>query len=82
MKLLKDVKDIKFENNISEPVVMASSAGWYVGEVYNENGLLMPHSRLTAYMTKEEAVDYLEGDSLNIMNTEKNRIGNGLIGII
>lgn len=56
MKLLKDVKDIKFKNNISEPVVMASSAGWYVGEVYNEDGFLMPYSRLTGYMTKEDAV--------------------------
>ena len=40
MEILKDIKDIVFTNNISEPVVMRSAAGWYIGELYNEDGIV------------------------------------------
>ena len=41
MKLLKEVEDMVFKNlnvygeemEVSEPIVMASAAGWYVGAV-------------------------------------------------
>ena len=41
MKFAKDIKDIKFEKinsygewiEVSEPIVMASAAGWYVGAI-------------------------------------------------
>ena len=44
MKLAKKIKDIKFEKvnvygemmEVSEPIVMASAAGWYVGKVCRE----------------------------------------------
>ena len=60
MKLLKDIKDIDFNNNISEPIVMRSSAGWYIGTIYNDDGLIMPYERHTHYMEKNEAIEYLE----------------------
>ena len=60
MELLKNIKDIVFTNNISEPVVMRSAAGWYIGKVYNEDGFVMPYDRLTEYMSKEDAIAFLE----------------------
>ena len=56
MELLKDIKDIVFTNNISEPIVMRSSAGWYIGTIYNDDGLIMPNERLTSYMSKDNAI--------------------------
>ena len=46
MKLAKKIKDIKFDMvnvygemmEVSEPIVMASAAGWYVGKVCREDG--------------------------------------------
>ena len=60
MNLLKDIKDIIFNNNVSEPVVMRSVAGWYIGTIYNDNGLIMPNQRLTVYMSKDKAIAYLD----------------------
>jgi len=60
MEILKDIKDIVFTNNISEPVVMRSVAGWYIGTIYNDNELIMPNQRLTEYMSKEDAIALLK----------------------
>tara|TARA_R100000664_G_scaffold13013_4_gene20921 strand:- start:2043 stop:2291 length:249 start_codon:yes stop_codon:yes gene_type:complete len=69
MELLKDIKDIIFNNGISEPVVMRSAGGWYIGRVYNEDhfygvdpedGFITPYDRLTEYMSKEDAIAFLD----------------------
>ena len=64
MELLKSLKDIVFKNNISEPIVMRSVAGWYIGTIYNDDGLIMPNQRLTGYMSKDDAIAYLGCPSL------------------
>ena len=63
MKILKDVEDIKFtqkdvygtEMQVSEPIVMASAAGWYVGAICKEDGFVQPFDRYTHYMEQSEA---------------------------
>lgn len=56
MKILKEIKDIKFTDGISEPIVMASNAGWYVGRVCNTESFLEPYDRMTGYFqTAREA---------------------------
>ena len=68
MKILKNIKDIEFnkvtmygeEIELSEPIVMASAAGWYVGKVCKEDGFVQPYDRFTEYMTQEEAQKCLE----------------------
>ena len=68
MKLAKKIKDIKFDMvnvygemmEVSEPIVMASAAGWYVGKVCREDGFVQPYDRFTEYMTQEEAQKCLE----------------------
>ena len=68
MKFAKNIKDIEFnkvdvygeEMMISEPIVMASAAGWYVGKVCKEDGFVQPYDRFTEYMTQEEAQKCLE----------------------
>lgn len=47
---------------ISDPVVMASSAGWYIGliGVGSDSSMIEPYDRFTGYMTKEEAIKYYE----------------------
>lgn len=60
MKILKEIKDIKFrDNGVSEPIVMSSQAGWYIGAVDNSDGFIQPYDRYTAYMEKQEAIDFL-----------------------
>jgi len=72
MKIHKDINDIKFTRRkafgevleISEPIVMASAAGWYVGSVYKEpecDDMIAPYSRHTPYYvaTPEEAEQLL-----------------------
>ena len=49
MKILKAIKDIKFDNGVSEPIVMASAAGWYVGAIDNSEGFVQPYDRYTGY---------------------------------
>ena len=64
MKFAKDIKDIEFNKinsygewiEVSEPIVMASAAGWYVGSIDNSEGFIQPYDRYTDYMTKESAV--------------------------
>ncbi len=63
MKFAKNIKEIKFntvtmygeEIELSEPIVMASAAGWYVGKVCKEDGFVQPYDRFTQYMTQEQA---------------------------
>ena len=63
MKILKDVEDITFskkdvygtEMEVSEPIVMSSAAGWYVGAVCREDGMIQPFDRYTYYMSLDEA---------------------------
>tara|TARA_Y100000114_G_C11580542_1_gene240814 strand:+ start:361 stop:600 length:240 start_codon:yes stop_codon:yes gene_type:complete len=73
MKLLKKIEDIKFtrdfcdiphfEGVVSEPLVMASAAGWYIGTVCKDDempDLVQPYDRWTGYMTKEQAIETLK----------------------
>ena len=63
MKFAKNIKEIKFNDTnvfgtempVSEPIVMASAAGWYVGAICKEDGFIQPYDRYTEYMTKEKA---------------------------
>ena len=64
MKFAEKIKDIEFntvtmygeEIELSEPIVMASAAGWYVGKVCKEDGFVQPYDRFTEYFaTPEEA---------------------------
>ena len=63
MKFAKKIEDINFEKinsygeemMISEPIVMASAAGWYVGAICKEDGFIQPYDRYTEYMTQEKA---------------------------
>ena len=67
MKFAKDIKDIKFATvemgykttmEVSEPIVMASAAGWYVGAICKDEdcgGMIVPYNRFTEYMTQEKA---------------------------
>ena len=66
MEFAKDIKDIKFEKiksygewiEVSEPIVMASAAGWYVGAICKDEdcgGMIVPYNRFTEYMTQEKA---------------------------
>ena len=48
MEFAKNIKDIEFNTvtmygetmEVSEPIVMASAAGWYVGKVCKEDGFV------------------------------------------
>ena len=72
MKILKNIKDINFttqnvygtEMPVSEPIAMASAAGWYVGAVCKDpdcGGMVAPYNRFTEYFaTPEEAQKLLE----------------------
>jgi len=66
MKFAKNIKDIEFKKinsygewiEVSEPIVMASAAGWYVGAVCKDpdcGGMIVPYNRFTEYMTQEKA---------------------------
>ena len=65
MKIQKDIKDIKFYGTdmpVSENIVMASAAGWYVGAVCKDpdcGGMIVPYDRYSEYFaTPEEVVKY------------------------
>lgn len=69
MEFTKKLKDIKFnkvvsygeEIEVSENIVMSSAAGWYVGAICKEDGMIMPYDRYTGYYaTPEEAAKLLE----------------------
>ena len=70
MKIQKKIEDIKFTNcnvygtemPVSENIVMASAAGWYVGAVCKDpdcGGMIVPFDRYTDYYaTPEDVVKY------------------------
>ena len=71
MKIAKNIKDIEFKNTnvwgtempVSEPIVMASAAGWYVGAICKDpdcDGMIVPFDRYTDYMTQENAQKCLD----------------------
>ena len=71
MKIQKNIKDVKFTNcnvygtemPVSENIVMASAAGWYVGAVCKDpdcGGMIVPYNRYTDYMTQENAQKCLD----------------------
>jgi hypothetical protein len=51
---------------ISDPIVMATNAGWYIGQVCREasdcGGMLMPWDRLTHYMSEADAIKWYDMD--------------------
>ena len=69
MQIQKKIEDIQFtpvtvfgeEMEVSENIVMASAAGWYVGAICKEGGFIQPYDRYTDYFaTPEEAAKVLE----------------------
>ena len=50
---------------VSEPIVMSSAAGWYVGKLCLDpdmDYMIVPWSRESLYMTEEEAIGLWESD--------------------
>ena len=65
MEVMKDIKDIKWNTDgISEPIVMASAAGWYVGAIDKSEGFIQPYDSYTDYMTQEDAIAELENSEM------------------
>ena len=71
MEFAKNIKEIKFNDTnvfgtempVSEPIVMASAAGWYVGAICKDpdcDGMVVPFDRYTEYMTQESAQKCLD----------------------
>ena len=68
MEILKKIEDIEFTKKdvygetmgVSEPIVMASAAGWYVGAICESEYGVEPFHRYTEYMSKEQAKTALE----------------------
>ena len=71
MKIAKNIKEIKFNDTnvfgtempVSEPIVMAAAAGWYVGAFCKDpdcDGMIVPFDRYTEYMTQESAQKCLD----------------------
>ena len=65
MKIAKNIKDIEFNDTnvygtwmpVSEPIVMASAAGWYVGAICKDpdcDGMIVPYNRYTGYFDTAE----------------------------
>ena len=62
MQIQKKIEDIKFtpmtvfgeEMEVSEDIVMASAAGWYVGAICKEGGFIQPYDRYTDYYATPE----------------------------
>ena len=62
MKILKNIKDVNFttknvfgtEMKVSEDIVMASAAGWYVGAVCKGEYGIEPFDRYTEYHETSE----------------------------
>jgi hypothetical protein len=47
------VNDLMSEGGVSQPIVMASAAGWYIGRVYATT-YVEPWDRLSDYLPSEE----------------------------
>ena len=64
MKIQKEIKDIEFNTvtmygetmDVSEPIVMASAAGWYVGKICKGEYGIEPYDRYTEYFATPEEV--------------------------
>ena len=64
MKIHKDIEDVKFNSNgVSEHIVMASAAGWYVGQVCKDPSIggwfVEPYDRHTHYVATPEQAEQL-----------------------
>ena len=75
MKILKNIEDINFttqnvygsDMKVSEDIVMASAAGWYVGTVCKEFGFIQPFDRHTGYFkTSDEAQAILDSGEIPV----------------
>ena len=70
MRVAKDYNEIKWtvedvfgtKMKVSEPLAMASAAGWYIGQLCKEDDFPMPFDRFTEYMSKEDALKLLKED--------------------
>jgi hypothetical protein len=73
MKIRKDIKDIKFRTTalggealeVSENIVMASAAGWYVGAICKDpemGGMIEPYDRYTHYVSTPEEAEKMLGE--------------------
>ena len=70
MKVAKDYNEIKWtvedvfgtKMKVSEPLAMASAAGWYIGQLCKEDDFPMPFDRFTEYMSKKDALKLLKED--------------------
>ena len=70
MKVAKDFDKIQWTEEdvfgtkmkVSEPLAMASAAGWYIGQLCKEDDFPMPYDRFTEYMSKEDALKLLKED--------------------
>lgn len=52
------------DGEVSFEIVMGSPAGWYLGTVSRTNdGFIMPYSRDTEYMSKEEAMAFWKNEN-------------------
>ena len=68
MELAKKYNDIQWEEEVvygtkmlvSEPLAMASAAGWQIGQLCKEGDFPMPFDRFTEYMSKEDALELLK----------------------
>ena len=58
--VVKNIKDIKFKYDISELTAIKSNAGWYIGKLYNDEGCIMPYSRNTHYMGKDDVTKLVD----------------------
>jgi len=55
-------EDSCFNMPLSDPLVMASAAGWYVGEVCKDpncGGMIVPFDRMSEYYATPEEADAL-----------------------
>ena len=75
MKILKNIEDINFttqnvygsDMKVSDDIVMASAAGWYVGTVCKEFGFIQPFDRHTGYFkTSDEAQAILDSGEIPV----------------
>ena len=75
MKILKNIEDINLttqnvygsDMKVSEDIVMASAAGWYVGTVCKEFGFIQPFDRHTGYFkTSDEAQAILDSGEIPV----------------
>lgn len=73
MRIDKKINDVKWfvkdsDTYVSEPLVMESAAGWYIGKICEviyeyEDGIqkcVEPWEKCTEYMTYDEAKRYME----------------------